>query len=1598
MGEIINPYIAGAPVTEASMFFGREDVFDWIQNSLVGQFANHILVIHGQRRVGKTSVLKQLGNRLPERYIPVFFDLQGRTHTNLDRFLWWLAREIVRVLKQDRNIDVPQPDMEAFEKDMEYFENHFLPDLRPILGNHILLLTFDEFDNLEEREIKESLARPLVDYLRRLMVRQGLNFIFSIGSSGRKLENMQAAYTEFFKTALYKKISFLSEEQTHSLVMRPVEGVLEYEHDAVDRIYAIASGHPYFTQLICYELFARCQRTEQRKIARSDVEAVLDDVVERGTVNLKFVWDEASDIEKWGLAALAHLEEKADTPAVANFLRKQHLRFVESDLKSGLLHLREKDVLTPENCFVIYLLRLWLQKNRPIDQVREELTEVNPIANRYIEIGMEFKNAMSFDKASDSFLQALAVDPDNIQAQVNLGLVYMDQKAYDKAIVEFEKALKIDDEDVAARSGLCEAHLALGDSAMQKGRMKEAGQSYQRVLAINGEHTEARGRMAEIWSQRAEKALSDGRDDDAISAFVEALKFTPEDQSLVKRYEETKINKRTKLIAGMLARVEKERNAHNWEGALSVLNQAEKVDPGNKKVRQWLATIQAEQHQSQLAAILTRADRAKSSGRWSHVITALEEYLSLEQGDENVRQRLEESRNKIVANRLEEARSRAANLARLERFADALLVWEDLRQSHPELGKTIDNEIEKVKQAQIQAELNQENQQRSAIWERVERARETGRWEEAISALEEYLKLEPGDEKALQELEKARQRQVEKQVEDLQAKAHNLAHQEHFDEALAVWQELLVLAPDQEQTVRDESEQLQQNRLLAESYSEAQAALAKKSYDHAVSLLKKIIIQNENYKDASRLLMQAIELRRMRPKWWKSKWSWGVPVVLLAGALVWFGFRSGPGLVSSLGPRRITPTNVNSITGQEATSTGSTATQAITSTELTTPEASSTSKDPIMAFAQPILDEIENAPPDYSDDFSDPKSGWDIGITNTTAGKQERGYVNGEYFLRAPIMPPNIGNNGTNKPSPIYSDFVMTVDFRFMSGDGTACIDSRSMYADPNRVWYYICFSASGAYDIDKSSLVNSAPSIGFNLEHGHAYPFKTGLYTNKLKWIARGDQMAFFLNDKPLTIITVDTVSSGAFGFWMASDTSTPLEVRFDNFKVWIIASVEQAQLIPSTTTAAIGALTQPILNAVSNLPPDYAEYFSDSESGWPNDLNGTNNERGYRDGEYYISSNKHSGNVATCWSANPSSSPIFSDFVLELDVRFINPGTGSASVLFRYIENSVHYRAEILSDGLFSFLKNVQGTYVPLPQTENSIPIFNSVGVTNHLILIVYGNQMVAYINGELVSILSDSTSSQGTIYFQVCGEDHLQALFDNLKVWNITPQILSKVPSTTSAVQIREFADPILSAVADRKPDITDDFRNSNSGWPTGETPNGDNWGYVNGTYMISVTNQYRNPDGDPCLDKESTKQPQISDFVLEVDAQFASDFNDSWHFGFRQIPSTSPDEADNLYLLSIRPNGFASLNKGSFLIHEDPASPPFLKGKEINHLTFIAQGTLVAIYANGDPYVLMYDPIWQNGRISLFFGVCNNATENSPLQAQLSNLKVWDITKY
>jgi tetratricopeptide (TPR) repeat protein len=885
VNDILNPYIAGAPVVETSMFFGREDVFNWIERSLTGKFVNNILVLHGQRRVGKTSILKQIPNFLPDKYIQVFFDLQGRTGTTLERFLWWVASEIVRTLKTEHNVAFPKPDRKLFE-DTEVLIGEFLPSLRPILGEKVLLLTFDEFDILDRSEIQEVLAQPLITYLRRLIELDSLNFIFSIGSSGDKLENMRASYTDFFKIALYRKISFLTRDDCHRLVTNPVEGLIKYEKKAVDHIFRISSGHPYFTQLICHELFSRCQKTGAREISANDVEDVLGDVIERGTVNLKFVWDESSDLEKWVLAALAQMDG-GNVQKLAGVLESQRVRFSDSDLNSAIIHLRDKDVLTQDNRFVIRLMRMWLAANRPIDRVREELVEVNPIANRYIEIGDEYRDREQYQAAIESYKQALNVDSGNLKAQSRIAAVYLEQKDYSNAVAAFESALRIDNEDVLARAGYCEANLALGEAVQKSGETQKAVDFYQAVLEINPEHIDARQQMASIFQERAEEYFAMGKDNEALDNFKQALMFAPEDDRLSARYEEILKEKKSKVIQTWLERAEKALSRQRWDEAAEMVEEAIKIDPEDHDLMAKLREVKDAPRQFKLDGYRQEAEQAISRGNWEKAIAAIETAIQLAPNDPSLVSWLDtihdnqlKAQMDLYAQQIEKSIATGNWDAAIQACQKAIkLAPEDERWR---------SRLEGINQTRHQVKLD-------TLYSQANEARNRNEWDEAIRLLEDVLELEESED-IRSEIEQARKDKREYELAAFRSRAEKETENENWGEAVEAWSSYLALTPEDADRVVSKLNHARKFAQISDAYDEAEEAIRKKHYAKAIKLLQGIISQDPTYKSTSRLLVEAVEANKAIPLWRKPWLYWAIGIVSVAI----LGIFVGPRIYGSL--------------------------------------------------------------------------------------------------------------------------------------------------------------------------------------------------------------------------------------------------------------------------------------------------------------------------------------------------------------------------------------------------------------------------------------------------------------------------------------------------------------------------------------------------------------------------------------------------------------------------------------------------------------------------------------------------------------------------
>ncbi|NIV32327.1 MAG: hypothetical protein GWN58_23650, partial [Anaerolineae bacterium] len=103
------PYVTGTPLRSGEMFVGRQDVFEFVQEHLLGAYQNNVIVLHGQRRTGKTSILYRLQQLLVDTHVAVLVDMQGLAARGTADFLYALSDDIAYTLEsQDIELDLPE--------------------------------------------------------------------------------------------------------------------------------------------------------------------------------------------------------------------------------------------------------------------------------------------------------------------------------------------------------------------------------------------------------------------------------------------------------------------------------------------------------------------------------------------------------------------------------------------------------------------------------------------------------------------------------------------------------------------------------------------------------------------------------------------------------------------------------------------------------------------------------------------------------------------------------------------------------------------------------------------------------------------------------------------------------------------------------------------------------------------------------------------------------------------------------------------------------------------------------------------------------------------------------------------------------------------------------------------------------------------------------------------------------------------------------------------------------------------------------------------------------------------------------------------------
>ena len=329
-----NPYITGSTGEyRPHMFFGREGVMEQIRRQLGASDHANVILLEGNRRTGKTSILKIIEKTdVLDGWIPVYCSLQGNGIVSTRDFFRVLARETGYALHGAGVATwlpgVPEPESGrpfhlsfreslnrafAAERVFETFQVYLSAAVEAASPLRILLM-LDEFDELQGN-IDAGLISPQVPKnLRHLLQHQ--SGICAIITGSRRLKRLREDYwSALFGLGYRIGISELPITDAKRLVTEPVVRQLRYLPQACDRLVELCSCHPYLVQLLCSRVFDRAAAGDDRTITKDIVEQAATGMV-GDNEHFQTLWDYAGTERRRLILMLC--DRLADSPDAVN--------------------------------------------------------------------------------------------------------------------------------------------------------------------------------------------------------------------------------------------------------------------------------------------------------------------------------------------------------------------------------------------------------------------------------------------------------------------------------------------------------------------------------------------------------------------------------------------------------------------------------------------------------------------------------------------------------------------------------------------------------------------------------------------------------------------------------------------------------------------------------------------------------------------------------------------------------------------------------------------------------------------------------------------------------------------------------------------------------------------------------------------------------------------------------------------------------------------------------------------------------------------------------------------------------------------------------
>ena len=355
------PFAEGGPVEEPTMFVGRDELLERLERSLLARSGSKSIVMFGQKRAGKSSLLEHLRRRLARKQsvVPVCFSLLDigpdlSVAAFLQRILQG-ASEVLDDLRFDGR-DVPEyspPTIEEMGSHPTLRFHDAMASLVRTMRRHPSRLYFvfliDEFTHIFKAIRTGRIDSQFMKAWKAIIEKR---YFASVLVGQDIMPAFKAEFPNEFGVTEDIRVTYLDRTAAAKLIQKPI-GEERFAGRAVKWILDLTAGSPYYTMMFCARLVDYMNTTRSVKVTEADAFAVEDEMLlgERRLTKDKFdnllsagdgVLDSGIDPDDtYAVCAAIAQESETEMWCSRNAIRG----YGEPDLNKLLIDLETRDVV-----------------------------------------------------------------------------------------------------------------------------------------------------------------------------------------------------------------------------------------------------------------------------------------------------------------------------------------------------------------------------------------------------------------------------------------------------------------------------------------------------------------------------------------------------------------------------------------------------------------------------------------------------------------------------------------------------------------------------------------------------------------------------------------------------------------------------------------------------------------------------------------------------------------------------------------------------------------------------------------------------------------------------------------------------------------------------------------------------------------------------------------------------------------------------------------------------------------------------------------------------------------------------------------------------